>query len=87
VVKYGLTRKVNVGGAIRYSDDYEYSNAATTHVTVPRETLYDMFATYTAKVYEVPTTYKLNLINIGNTYNDITRDNGFVCRASMSFEF
>ena len=87
VAKYSPTSQFSVGGAIRYTDAYEYSNAGTTHVTVPKETLYDAFATYTAKVYDLPVMYKLNLINIGNTYNDITRDNGFVARVSMSIGF
>ncbi len=87
VVKYSPTSQISVGGAIRYSDLYEYSNAGTTHVTVPQETCYDAFATYASKVYDQPVMYKLNLINIGNTYNDFTRDNGLVYRVSMSIGF
>jgi outer membrane receptor protein involved in Fe transport len=91
VVKYnftnGMLKGTSVGGAVRYTDWWEYSSSGLAHVTVPTETLFDLFATYTTKVYGVDTTFKVNLINIGNTINDITRDNGFEGRLSMAFQF
>ena len=91
VAKYhipdGMFKDWSIGGAVRYSDMWEYSNAGIIHVTVPAETVFDLFATWSTKLCGIPTTYKLNLINLGDTYNDITRDDGFKVRFSMGFEF
>ncbi len=90
VTKYdiptGLFKNLTVGGAIRYSDEFEGSDSATIQITAPQETFYDLFAAYSTKWGKIPTSLKVNLINIGDTYNDVTRQDGFECRFTLSFD-
>ena len=38
------------------------------------------------KLTNVPTRISVNLINLTNTYNDLTRNNGFEARLSIEFK-
>ena len=54
---------------------------------MPKETILDLFATYTMKLANVPTDLQLNIINATNEVNDITRSNGLEYRLTLGFRF
>jgi len=56
-------------------------------IYAPAETLFDAFATYRTKLFSQPTELQVNLVNIGDTVNDITRDNGFEARFTLRLSF
>jgi outer membrane receptor for monomeric catechols len=80
---HGVLKGLSVGTGVRYSDRYEIANGAT-GIFVPEETLFDAFAAYRTKFRKVPTTFQLNLTNLTDEVNDITRDDGFVARLSVT---
>jgi len=81
----GLFKNASIGGAIRYSDKYNMTDSPTMDLIVPSETLVDVFATYRFKLTNVPTEVTVNLINLTDTYNDLTRGDGLEARVSLSF--
>ncbi len=89
--KYNFTgdlfHNMSIGGAVRYTDDYYVTASPQYWIIVPHETIIDMFATYTTKSFGVPTDYQLNLINLTNQINDITRSNGLEIRGTVGFRF
>lgn len=91
VAKYYFTdgglKGAFVGGAIRYTGRYLLSDNFDYDLYVNAETKFDAFAGYTTKFHHVPTTFQINLQNIGNKINDFTRDDGFVVRGRVSVQF
>jgi outer membrane receptor protein involved in Fe transport len=91
IAKYNFTggalRDLSIGGAFRYTDWYYVSGSASYWITVPKETILDLFATYTMKLANVPTDLQLNIINATNEVNDITRSNGLEYRLTLGFRF
>jgi outer membrane receptor protein involved in Fe transport len=83
----GALKKLSVGGALRYSDEYNVSNSPAIGIVVPSEMIIDLFATYSTKLADVPTDFQLNVINATNQINDITRSNGLELRLSAGFRF
>ncbi len=79
----GWLKNLSVGAGVRYSDMYYISNS-TFGIFAPAETLLDTFASYRIKIGRTPTTLQLNLTNLTNQVNDITRDDGFVARMSVT---
>jgi outer membrane receptor for ferric coprogen and ferric-rhodotorulic acid len=91
IAKYNFTtgalRNVSVGGAVRMTDKYLVTASPSITITVPKETIVDLFATYTTKLADVPTDFQFNLINATNEVNDITRSNGLEYRLTMGVRF
>ena len=91
VVKYNFAsvglRNFSVGGAVRYSSDYIVSPTYLHYITVPAETIVDVFGTYRTRVFNTPTDVHLTLLNVTNKVNDITRSNGFEARLSLGFTY
>jgi len=91
VVRYtigsGMFRNLTLGGAVRYSGIYLVSDGNSILITVPTETLFDCFLDYQTKIGNLPTSFKLTGLNLGNTINDITRSNGFETRLTVGFKF
>lgn len=81
-------RGLSCGGAVRYSDEYEVVNTPNFDVMVPAETIVDLFATYDRlKLRGVPTTLQVNIKNLTDRRNDITRANGREYSASVRLRF
>jgi hypothetical protein len=92
VLKYNFTadrlKGLSVGGAVRYSGEYEVVNTPNFDVMVPEETIFDAFATYDRiKLWSVPATLQVNIKNITNQINDITRGNGLELTGSVKLRF
>ncbi|HVU15433.1 MAG TPA: TonB-dependent receptor plug domain-containing protein [Candidatus Didemnitutus sp.] len=91
VAKYfftdGSLKGAYVGGAVRYKGKYSLSDDFNYDIYILAETKFDAFAGYTTKFWKIPTTFQVNLQNIGNKINDFTRDDGFVVRGRISLEF
>lgn len=91
VVKYnvlqGAAKGAAIGGAIRFKDRYMVSATSFFDLHVPPETMVDLFATYRTTVFRTPTSLQLNLSNVTNQINDITRDLGFQAALSAKFSF
>lgn len=92
VLKYNFTndqlRGLSVGGAARYSDEYEVVNTPNFDVVVPAETIFDLFATYDRlKIWGTPVTLQANVKNLTNEVNDITRVNGLEFSGSVRLRF
>lgn len=81
----GLFKNTSVGGAIRYSAEYNMTDSPTMDLIVPAETIIDLFATYRTKFGKTPTDLTLNLVNVTNQVNDLTRGDGFEVRVSVGF--
>jgi outer membrane receptor protein involved in Fe transport len=90
ITKYNFTSgplaNLSVGSAIRHSEKYNMTDSPTMDLIVPTETILDAFASYRLKQTSVPTRFTLNLTNLTNTYNDLTRNNGFEARVSVEFK-
>lgn len=90
IAKYNFTSgplaHVSIGGAVRYADEYNMTDSPTMDLVVPAETIVDAFVTYRTKFANTPTELSLNLINLTDTYNDLTRGDGFEARLSVSFK-
>ena len=82
----GLLNNCSVGSAIRYSSDYNLTDAFYADQIVPAETIIDVFATYRTKLGKTPTELTLNLVNVTNKINDLTRGDGFEARLSVEFK-
>jgi len=91
IVKYNFTtgafRGSFVGGGVRHTGEYLLSDNFDYDLYVRAETKFDAFAGYTAKFWNIPTTFQINLQNIGNKINDFTRDDGFVVKGRISLQF
>lgn len=92
VLKYNFAgdglKGLSCGGAVRYSDEYEVVNTPNFDVMVPAETIVDLFASYDRfKVGGVPATFQVNVKNLTNQINDITRANGLEFSGSVRFRF
>ena len=92
VLKYNFSadrlKGLSVGGAVRYSNEYEVVNTPNFDVMVPEEIIFDAFATYDRiKFWRVPATLQLNIKNITNQINDITRSNGLELTGSIKLRF
>ncbi|HEY4302764.1 MAG TPA: TonB-dependent receptor plug domain-containing protein [Candidatus Didemnitutus sp.] len=91
VGKYYFTRDAlkgaYVGGAIRYTGKYLLSDNFSYDIYILAETKFDAFAGYTTNFWKIPTTFQINLQNIGNKINDFTQDDGFVVRGRISMQF
>ncbi|MBE7540376.1 MAG: TonB-dependent receptor plug domain-containing protein [Opitutaceae bacterium] len=91
VAKYnflaGALKNFSVGGAIRYHSLYDLSDGANVGIYIPAEVLFDAFAIYRTKFGSLPANIQLNLTNLGNTINDVTRSNGFEARLSIGLHF
>jgi iron complex outermembrane receptor protein len=91
VAKYNFTdgslKGAFVGGGVRHTGLYSISDAFNYDIYVKAETKFDAFAGYRTRVYGVPTTVQVNLTNIGNKINDVTRDDGFVAQLRVSLQF
>jgi outer membrane receptor protein involved in Fe transport len=89
--KYNFTsgdlRNLSLGGAVRWTDWYWVTASPQYWLIVPKETIIDLFATYSTKIFDVPTDYQLNVMNVTNQINDITRSNGMEIRLSAGFKF
>jgi outer membrane receptor protein involved in Fe transport len=90
ITKYNFTsgflNNVSVGSAIRYSAEYNMTDSPTMDLIVPAETIIDLFGTYRTKFRNTPTEITLNLINITDTINDLTRSDGLEVRISVGFK-
>ena len=90
IAKYNFTdgflKGTSVGGAIRYSGAYNLTDSAFVDQIVPAETIIDVFATYRTKLGRTPTDFTLNLVNLTNKINDLTRSDGFEARLSVGFK-
>ncbi|MSU66672.1 MAG: TonB-dependent receptor [Opitutus sp.] len=90
ITKYNFTsgplNNVSVGSAIRHSEKYNMSDSPTMDLIVPTETILDVFLSYRTKLTRLPTRFTLNLSNLTNTYNDLTRNNGLEARLSVEFK-
>ena len=82
----GMLNNVSVGSAIRHSEKYNMTDSPTMDLIVPTETIIDAFVSYRTKLTSLPTRFSLNFINLTNTYNDLTRNNGFEARLSVEFK-
>jgi outer membrane receptor for ferric coprogen and ferric-rhodotorulic acid len=90
IAKYNFSgglRNLSVGGAWHWTDWYWVTASPQYWLIVPRENIFDVFATYSTKMFDVPTDYQLNVINLTNQINDITRSNGLEIRLSAGFKF
>lgn len=91
VAKYnfldGSLKNLSIGGAIRYHSLYDLSDGANVNIYIPTEVLFDAFAMYRMRFADIPTNLQLNLTNLGNTINDVTRSNGFEARLSIGLHF
>lgn len=91
IVKYncleGAAKGLAVGGAVRFKDRYMVSATSFFDLQVPPETMFDLFATYRTSVFKTTTSLQLNLSNLTNRINDITRDIGFQATLSAKFTF
>lgn len=91
VMKYnfiaGPLKNASVGAAIAYTGEHYFTDNYLYTGVIPAETICDVFATYRTKLGAIPTTYRLNLINITDEYNDIYRGNGFEVRLSAEFKY
>lgn len=76
-----------VGGGVRYTSRYSISDVIFYDIYVNPETFFDAFAGYRLKAFRVPTTVQLNLTNLSNKINDVTRDSGFVAQLRVSLVF
>jgi outer membrane receptor protein involved in Fe transport len=74
-----------VGSAIRYSAEYNMTDSPTMDLIVPAETIIDLFGTYRTTFMKTPTEITLNLINLTDEINDLTRGDGFEARISVGF--
>lgn len=90
ITKYNFTsgflNNVSVGSAIRYSGAYNMTDSPTMDLIVPAETFIDLFGTYRLKLANTPTNLTLNLVNVTNKINDLTRSDGFEARLSVGFK-
>ena len=90
IAKYNFTSgalsNVSVGAAIRHSDKYNMTDSPTMDLVIPAETIVDAFVSYRVKFTNTPTRITVNLVNLTNTYNDLTRNNGFEGRVSLEFK-
>jgi len=81
-------RGLSVGGAARYSDAYEVVNTPNFDVYVPAEVILDAFASYDRwRLFGAPTVAQLNVRNLTNRINDITRGNGLEFVGSVRRRF
>jgi outer membrane receptor protein involved in Fe transport len=89
--KYNFTgdfmHGVSIGGAMRYTDWYYVTASPQYWIIVPHEVIFDAFAMYSTKTFGTPTDYQLNVMNLTNQINDITRSNGLEIRGSVGFRF
>lgn len=81
----GLLENSSIGGAIRYSGAYSLTDSPASSQVVPAETIIDLFAMHRTKWGKTPTDFTLNLVNITNRINDLTRGDGFEARLSVGF--
>ena len=79
--------KFSVGGSIRYSDTYLISNSTTSLLWVPKETMFDAFVAYRAKLGRIPAELRLNVTNLTNVRNDYTWGDGREESATVTFHF
>jgi outer membrane receptor protein involved in Fe transport len=77
----------SVGGSMRYSATYLISNANTSLLWVPQQTMLDAFVAYRTKLGSVPTELRLNATNITNVRDDYSWGNGREYAASVVFHF
>ncbi len=91
IAKYNFTdgalKNLSFGGAVRYADEYLVNNNITIDINVPSEVIVDLFATYSTKIADIPTDFQLNVINVTNEINDITRGNGLEVRLTTGIRF
>ncbi len=91
VGKYNFTdgplNHLSIGGAVRYSDGYWASEYYLQNMRVPAETLVDLFANYSTRLFGTPTDVHLTLLNVTNRVNDMTRGNGLEAKLSLGFTF
>lgn len=89
ITKYNFTsgplKNTSIGSAIRYSARYNMTDSPTMDLVVPAETIIDLFVSHRLKLLSVPTDVTVNLVNLTNTYNDLTRNDGFEARLSLGF--
>lgn len=89
IAKYNFTdgflKGTSIGGAIRYSGAYNLTDSAFVDQIVPAETIIDVFATYRTKVGKTPVDLTLNLANLTDKVNDLTRSDGFEARLTVGF--
>ncbi|MBS0662991.1 MAG: TonB-dependent receptor plug domain-containing protein [Verrucomicrobia bacterium] len=90
IAKYNFTdgplKNCSIGGAVRYSGAYNLTDAFYSDQIVPAETIIDLFATYRTKLGATPTEFTLNLGNVTDKVNDLTRGDGFEARLSVTFK-
>ena len=77
---------LRIGGAIRSSDEFNQTDGADYDLIVPGETIVDVFAGYRTKFGSLPADISLNLINLTDEINDVTRSDGFMVRAAVEFK-
>lgn len=92
VLKYNFVndrlKGFSIGGAARYSDDYQVVNTPNFDVIVPAETIFDLFASYDRfRIWDSPVTVQANVKNVTNEINDITRGNGLEFSGTLRFKF
>ena len=92
VGKYNFTagelKGLSVGGALRYNSAYVANAFVGYDLTVPSETLLDLFATYSGvKLLGHAVDLQLNATNVTDEINDITRGNGLEIAGSVRFRF
>jgi len=89
IAKYNFTdgalKGTSIGAAIRYSGAYNLTDSAFVDQIVPAETIIDAFATYRTKIGKTPTDFTLNLVNLTNKINDLTRSDGLEARLTVGF--
>jgi len=83
----GRLKNLSVGSAIRSSAKYNMTDGPNYDLVVPSETIIDLFATYTTKLGNLPTSYTVNVVNATNTINDLTRSNGLEARLTVGLTF
>jgi outer membrane receptor protein involved in Fe transport len=90
ITKYNFTsgflNNISLGSAIRYSAEYNMTDSPTMDLVVPAETIIDLFGTYRTQFMKTPTEITLNLINVTDQINDLTRGDGFEARISVGFK-
>lgn len=82
----GALRGASIGAAIRTSGAYNLTDSAFVDQIVPAETIIDVFAGYRTKFGRTPTDFMLNLVNVTDKINDLTRSDGFEARLSVGFK-
>lgn len=83
----GRLKGAFAGLGIRHTGRYLVSDNVNFDIYVEGETFVDTFAGYRFKLVGQPATVQLNLQNLTDQVNDITREDGFTARLRLTMEF